>query len=107
MKPSVHLLLMAAENHRKQAEAYEALATLLKRVNDGQEPAPVREIAEVLHTMGLCVVPRDTLDITMQILDPGDDDEASPQLVKATVGILRDIVLPHLAEKNPTKELPL
>lgn len=99
--------MMAAEHHRQQAEAYEQLAALLKRINDGQEPAPVREIAEVLRPMGLCLVPRDMLAIAIHVIEPGDNDEPSPQLVATTAAALRDLVNPHLAEKNPTKELPL
>lgn len=99
---------MKAEHHRKQAEAYEALATLLKRVNDGQEPAPVREIAEALRPMGLCLVPRDLLVNVRECLDPEDDDRVmDSENLQAYSIALRNILHPELAEKNPTKELPL
>lgn len=99
---------MAAEHHRKQAEAYSALAHSLRSINENREPAPIREIVDALRTMNLCVVPRALLLNVRECLDPQHTDAFfSTENQTACADALRDILHPHLAEPNPTKELPL
>ncbi|WP_441280627.1 hypothetical protein [Tardiphaga sp. 862_B3_N1_1] len=104
-----HNLLETAKHHREQAEAYEALAQQLQRVHAAAEPAPIRDIAESLSKLGLCIVHRAVLLKVLDCVDPQDDDMhprdlEDNQIASATA--LRKILHPNPASE-PNRELPL
>lgn len=102
-------LLNAADEHRKKADAYTQLAHQLSAIELREEPAPIREIANALRVLGLCVVHERVLASALDCLDPQDEFMHPRDLEDNTVAsakALRAILHPERAEK-PNHELPL
>lgn len=70
---ALHNVTAAAENASKTARTLEALGTLLKGASEGPASLDIESLARLLLTLGLCLVHRDVVMQTLEIVKQTND----------------------------------